>query len=124
MALKNRDRIQDNIQQATTIDLLDRVTVYRNGMEPEALEMVEMELEERGVTAEEIREHAQRNSHVIWLEDGTAKMCDLCRRPAVVEGWGWRTLREARFIGILLFWLPIPWFYSYCEEHAPPDLVT
>jgi len=124
MVLKNEERIRENVKHAATEDLLDRATVYRAGMEPEAVAMVEEEQEERGISAGEVADHAQRNANVIWLSDGTAKMCSLCRRPAIVEGWRWRELREARFLGLLLFWLPIPWFYSYCEEHTPPDWVT
>ena len=29
------ERVRQNVQQATTEDLLDRLTVYREGMEPE-----------------------------------------------------------------------------------------
>ena len=38
------ERIRDNVHKADTEDLLDRATVYRAGMEPEALEIIEEEL--------------------------------------------------------------------------------
>ena len=34
----NLDRVQANVRKADLEDLLDRATVYRNGMEPAALE--------------------------------------------------------------------------------------
>ena len=47
----NLDRVRANVQAASTEDLLDRATVYREGMEPEALDLIEAELRRRGVTA-------------------------------------------------------------------------
>ena len=41
------DRVRQNIRQATTEDLLDRMTVYRAGMEEEALELIADELRSR-----------------------------------------------------------------------------
>ena len=34
------ERVRANAQQASTEDLLDRATVFRDGMEPEALEII------------------------------------------------------------------------------------
>ena len=39
----NPERVWQNAREASTEDLLDRVTVYRAGMEPEALEIIEEE---------------------------------------------------------------------------------
>jgi hypothetical protein len=113
------DDVRRNASEATTEDLLDRATVYRNGMETDALDVIEEELRDRGITPEEIAEHAERHSNVLWLPDGTAQVCSLCRRPAVAQRWGWRQLRGAIGPGVLLWWLPIPWFFSYCESHLP-----
>ena len=43
-------RVAEYIRRADTEELLDRVTVYREGMEPAALDLMEGELDRRGVT--------------------------------------------------------------------------
>ena len=48
------ERVKANVRQATTEDLLDRVTVYRAGMEDTALEVIEDELRARKLSAAEI----------------------------------------------------------------------
>ena len=101
-----------NIRQAETDDLLDRITAYRRGMEPEAIAMIERELHTRGVTAAQIAERQQEYAReCLFLEDGTARMCSFCRKPAIEEGWGWHKL-----------WGKMPLFlrrFRYCKEHAP-----
>ena len=114
------ERVRENVRKATTEDLLDRVTVYRSGMEPEAIEIIEGELQDRRVYRDQIRAHAeQRAREVHFHADGTAVRCSFCYRPAVAEGWGWHWLR-------LTIWgkkrpvLPLmPRFYHYCSEHQP-----
>lgn len=103
------ERVWLNVRQATTEDLLDRVTVYRRGMESEALEMVESELFERGISADVIEAHAKKRDTVIKDAAGVALPCSFCHRPAVAQGWGWHQLWGV----IPLF----PRFYSYCEKH-------
>src|SRR5438128_4151008 len=89
----NPERVWHNVRQSSTEDLLDRVTVYRPGLEPEAVEIVEAELRSRGIREKEIEEYAlKRSRDVITLPDGTARECSFCRRPAVAEGWGWHLL--------------------------------
>ncbi len=110
----NPERVRQNAQQATTEDLLDRVTVYRSGMEPEAVPLIEDELRGRGVTAEQIESHAaERSQRALLLPDGTGRRCSFCHRPAVAEGWGWQRL-----------WGVVPvfprYFYS-CTEHRPAE---
>jgi hypothetical protein len=81
------------IRQAETEELLDRVTVYRGGMEPAALDLMEGELDRRGVTRDQIAEHdATRRETAIILADGTALRCNFCNRPAVIRAWGWYRL--------------------------------
>src|SRR5262245_12701699 len=106
----DRERVHANVRQATTEDLLDRATVYRQGMEEEALGMIEAELWARGVPAVEIEAHAERRGReVLCLPDGTAARCSFCHRPAVDAGWGWH-----RLWGVL----PIfPRYYFTCAEH-------
>jgi hypothetical protein len=106
------ERVKQNVRKATTEDLLDRVTVYRAGMEAQALEVIEAELRERGVTAQDIEDHdGQRRPETRLLPDGTVAKCTFCARPAVAEGWGWH-----RMWGILPLF---PRFYHYCSVHRP-----
>src|SRR5947208_2710065 len=87
------DKVRTNVAQADTEDLLDRATVYRVGMEPEALAIIEAELRERGITARDIDEHEiRRNERVLIDVAGVARKCSCCDRPAVAEGWGWHRL--------------------------------
>jgi hypothetical protein len=106
----DRERVVVNARQATTEDLLDRVTAYRAGMEPEALDIIETELRHRGISTEEIRTHEQRTrQEAIFLPDGTALSCSFCRRPAVHQAWGWHRL-----------WRLVPLFprrLRYCSQH-------
>lgn len=105
------ERVRLNVSKATTDDLLDRVTVYRSGMEPAALEMIESELASRGVFADHIEAHAQQRDRVLMRPDGVAETCSFCPRPAVAQGWGWH-----RLLGVLPV---VPRYYSYCERHEP-----
>ncbi len=104
----NLERVKANVQAATTEDLLDRVTVYREGMEPRALDVIERELAARGVTRADIEAHAGARP---TLEGDVPPTCSFCHRPAIGERRGWHRL----------FWL-IPFFprvLRYCEEHQP-----
>ena len=108
----DRERVQSNVRQATTEDLLDRATVYREGMEPEALRLIEDELRRRGVGPAEVEAHAEsRRSTMLTGPDGLPVKCARCWRPAVMEEWGWQWL-----------WKLVPIFprrMRYCEEHRP-----
>ena len=107
------ERVRSNVRRATTEDLLDRATVYRDGMEPAALDIIETELNRRGLRADAIEEHARkREQEVIRRPDGLAATCSFCHQPAVAQGWGWHRLWGR----VPLF----PRFYSYCGEHRPP----
>jgi hypothetical protein len=102
-----------NARKATTEDLLDRVTVYRDGMEPDALPILEGELRSRGVTAEQIEAHQQQRQNVVRFPDGIAAKCSQrdCYRPAIVRRWGWHRL----WFGLPVF----PRLFYDCEEHQP-----
>ncbi len=108
----NRDGIRANLQAATTEDLLDRVTVYREGMEPAALEWMEEELLRRGIGREAVAEHdRQRRETILFDERAIALKCHRCQRPAVVQTRSWHRL-----------WGLVPLFrrqYSWCDEHRP-----
>jgi len=100
-----------NVRRATTEDLLNRITAYRAGMEPEAVELIEAELCSRGVTAEQIAAHAERvEREAILLADGIAARCSFCHAPAV--GTGWRWFRLLRLVPIF------PRLVYLCREHG------
>src|SRR5580704_8861889 len=90
----NLDRVRANVTAAETEDLLDRATVFRDGMAPEALEIIEAELWRRGVSAAEIAGHAERRQDQETLvgRDGLPLRCRDCPRPATALRWrlGWR----------------------------------
>ncbi len=100
-----------NIRKADTDDLIDRVTVYRAGMEPEAIALIEDELHRRGVKEGEIDAYLQKcRLECLFQPDGIAKMCSFCRKPAVRQAWGWHRL---------LGKVPVlPRYLRYCKEHG------
>ncbi len=105
------EAVRKSAKQATVEDLLDRVTVYRAGMEADALEVLERELRSRGVTDEQVRTHEKmRDREVLWEQPGLARRCDFCARPAVAWGVRWQRL----FWAIPLFPRQVP----CCREHA------
>lgn len=106
----NTQRLLDNAAKSETLELLDRVTVLRDHLEPEAVEIAEAELARRGITPEEIAAHARRwKHHVLRDERGIVWCCSLCGRAAVAEELGWYRL-----------WGYVPIFrkrYRFCETH-------
>jgi hypothetical protein len=105
-------RVQRNVQDADTEDLLDRVTVYRAGMEESALAIIEHELYTRGITRVLVEAHAERRRQETQLgPEGTALRCSFCHRPALAEAWGWH-----RLWGLLPLF---PRLYRYCDRHRP-----
>ncbi len=104
-------RVAEYIRGADSEDLLDRVTIYRDGMEPAALDLMEMELDRRGVTRDDIAEHGHlRRESAIFLPDGTAMRCSFCDRPAISRRWGWHRL----FGRVPIF----PSIFAYCTVHG------
>ncbi|MBX9622374.1 MAG: hypothetical protein K2X82_01020 [Gemmataceae bacterium] len=104
-------RVAAYVRRADTEELLDRVTVYREGMEPAALDLMEGELDRRGVTRADIADHDEaRRATALILPDGTAARCSFCDRPAARRGWGWHRL-----------WGRLPVFprvFLRCEAHG------
>jgi hypothetical protein len=106
----NLKRVAEFIRKAETEELLDRVTVYREGMEPAALDLMEMELDRRGVSRDDIADHDEkRRESAIILVDGTALRCSFCNRPAIVRARGWHRL----FGRVPVF----PRVFARCELH-------
>ena len=103
------------VRGADTEELLDRVTVYREGMEPEAIDLMEGELGRRGVKYDDIVAHRdRRRERVLTRGDGTAIRCSFCERPAVSRKWGWHRLLGRIPVFPRVFW--------YCDTHDPsPD---
>jgi hypothetical protein len=110
--LSNPERMRRNIHEAETIDLLDRITAFRQDMEPDAVALIEDELRQRGVSPEQVLAHAEQlHRNAIQLSDGSPARCSLCARPAVARAWGWHRL-----------WGVLPLFprqYYYCPAHRP-----
>lgn len=107
----NLRRVAEYIRRADTEELLDRVTIYRGGMEPAALDLMEGELDRRGVSRRDIAVHdEERRARAILLPDGTALRCSFCNRPAVIRGRGWHKL----FRRVPVF----PRVFAYCTHHA------
>ena len=106
------ERVRANAKAASTEDLLDRVTVFRDGMEAEALPILEGELRARGVGEEAILRHEESRRQAGTMEAaGFAAKCSMCFRPAVTRVWHWHRL-----------WGRIPVFPKsdfFCEEHRP-----
>lgn len=104
--------VAENARRAETTELLDRVTVYRDDMEPAALDLIEGELARRGVEPDAIRDHHRlRRERLIRDADGSCVRCEFCDQPAVRLGRSWH-----RIGGI------IPVFrrsFAYCEDHDP-----
>src|SRR5262245_9249462 len=110
--LYDLERVKRNIESAETTDLLDRITAYRQGMEPDAIAQIEDELRRRGVTAEDILAHAEHwQRQAIRRSDGLPARCLVCARPAVSQSWGWH-----RLWGVLPLF---PRLYYYCAAHLP-----
>jgi hypothetical protein len=108
----NSERVLENVRAASTEDLLNRVTAFREGMEPKALSFIETELSNRGVGPEDIEAHWEElRKEVILAPDGMAERCSFCHQPAVAQGWAWHRL-----------WGRVPVFprlFYYCREHRP-----
>ncbi len=104
----NLDRIRKNVRDSSTEDLLDRITVFRAGMEAAAVEIIETELHRRGIDEADIHRHGEARSHSIRIGE-IAQRCSFCDRPAVARAWGWHKL-----------WGRLPVFrrrFLYCDFH-------
>ena len=103
------ERVRENAAQATIEDLLDRVTVYRSGMEPAALDLIEAELLQRGVGPREIEAHATSRTGAFLDANGLALKCAYCHKPAV--GYGLKMLKLFAILPV------IPRRVALCAEH-------
>jgi hypothetical protein len=103
-------KVLDKARRADTEDLLDRVTLFREDLEPEAVEILEAELAGRGVTPEDIHQHLRTWKHrVLRRPDGSIPLCSFCSRAAVETELDWH-----RIFGL------VPVFkrtFHYCQRH-------
>ena len=92
-------------------ELLDRVTVLRDHMDGEALELLHAELAGRGIGPDEIGAHLRdMRLKVINHPDGMPAVCHKCGRAAVASREEWHKL-----LGIFpLFRRQRYW----CEDHS------
>jgi hypothetical protein len=102
----------ERVAKATTEDLLERVTVYRDGMEAAALDVIETELRRRGVNyAEQSAFGTAQEKVVLRAPDGSPVRCRQCPRAAVGRRWGWR-----KWLGVVPLYCKL---FPYCERHLP-----
>jgi hypothetical protein len=102
--------VRANVRRADTRDLLDRLTAFRAGLEPEALAIIVDELRARGITPEDVDGHDRNDRGVLFSgRTGTAVECDFCTRRAVCEEWGWWKL-----FGLIPLY---PTAHRVCEDH-------
>jgi hypothetical protein len=105
------DRVRAHAEKADDGELLDRVTVFRTLMEPDAVEIIEQVLRRRGFSLDRIEAYGEQAAReVLRLGDGTPAKCHFCSRAAVVRGWGWHRWKER---GLPLF----PRLFRFCPDH-------
>ena len=111
------DRRLARIRGFSDEELLDRVTVLKEQMDDDALELMHAELAERGLGPDEIGAHlCDMRPKVILHPDGTPATCYECSRAAVVAGKSWH-----------LLWGVLPLFRRtmyWCEEHGKSPSLT
>ncbi len=109
----NLEKVRVYATNASNRELLDRVTVFKSGMEPNALTIIHQELRHRGVTQTQIQDHETLlEPLVIRGPEGMPRICKKCSLPAISCEWGW--LKVFGFIPIL------PWKNLFCEDHKKP----
>jgi len=104
-------RVAENVREADTDDLLDRITVYYSGMEPAAIDLIHAELARRGVSDRKIRAYALEVAAKVIVDDaGLTVSCMRCSSPAVSREW--RMYRVLRSIPVFPMKMPL------CEAHG------
>lgn len=92
------DRVRKNASLAETADLLERVTIQRDELEPEALAIIMQELLSRNIRPEAVVNFECLRSQAIYDSNGNPRLCRYCRRPAIFTQKGWFKL--FRFVPI------------------------
>jgi hypothetical protein len=101
--------VRENARKAEINDLLDRVTVYRTSLEPQAYPILIEELQRRGIGPADIVDHQSYRGECLRDRSNFVRKCTLCSAPAVSSAWGWHQL----FGKLPLF----PRRFYYCNEH-------
>lgn len=110
--LLNSTKVLQFASKASTRELLDRVTLFRKGMETEAIEILEKELSRRGVSPRDCQEHQEKWApKILWDSEGLPRTCCKCQNPATSLGKAW-----VRFFGLIPL---IPYRAAFCEDHLP-----
>lgn len=107
------DRVRENARQAATFDLLERIIIQRDEMEPEALSIIMQELLARNIRPEEISEYEDLRQRALFDKYGDVLLCLYCNRPAVYSKKGWFKL--FRIVPIY------PMMEYCCEAHIPRE---
>ena len=104
------EKVRIYAKKADNRALLDRVTVFQQGMEPAAIEIIRIELLQRGISPADISQHESiYKDLVIRGPEGMPRLCKKCALPAITLEWGW--LKSFGCIPLL------PGLSLYCEEH-------
>ena len=107
----NLRTIAEFARKADTEDLLDRVTVYADDMEPAAVDLFMAELARRDYHPEQIAAHeAERRQSSLTDDTGRIVRCRYCERPAVARGWRWWKLFGRVPV--------VPVIFPTCERHG------
>ncbi|MBX3397539.1 MAG: hypothetical protein KF873_02255 [Gemmataceae bacterium] len=107
----NPDAFEAWLQRAENDELLDRVTVLRDELEPAARSRIEVELARRGLSAAEVASHgAAREAECLRRADGSVRRCWRCAAPATSCARRWW-----RLYGILPI---VPLERPVCPNHA------
>ncbi len=108
----NLDLVREHARKASIERLLDQVTVYREEMEIASIEIIEVELNTRGVGSNQVVAHMamRERDGLLRRDDGTVLSCSFCSRPAIESRrkwhrlWGW-------FVPLF------PRNFYFCKEH-------
>lgn len=95
--MSNLDPIRENARKASTESLMDQATVFREEMESPAMEIIDLELQARGITALQLAAHTamRERDGIAHHPDNTVIRCTYCTRPAIKHVkkwhrlWGW-----------------------------------
>lgn len=104
-------RLRISAQQHSNEYLMDQLTIWRDDLEPEAVDILTAELAGRGLGVQELAEHRQaREAAGLERVDGIALRCSFCDRPARERRWGLHRLWG---------WLPVfPRRWACCAVHG------
>ena len=108
------DTIHEQVRKfaalAETNDLIERVTIQRDDLDPEALTIIMQELLSRNISAETVSEYEKSRDKFLYDSQGKPRLCNICGRPAISSIKSW--LKFLRIVPIM----PITEYC--CEAHT------